>query len=391
MEIINSIEVKYVAELIKEEEEFKAKSLFGFTRPQTSKHDRQIIKAIRFLLMSFYSTAKFLFDININPGKYKNKRFVFTAVNFCKNVDGKLVDRVLKPLKLDNLIYINPSKQNYIDQIDGHQVINTGGLIKLLAWLSKTPIPYLRIIESSQQVNDLFIKKIAGNEIYLLWFYEMNSLGIIFSKYRSRVKLIEVQHGSMINYPPYQKPAPIRIADMFYVKNQKTIEYLTTHLNRNFPSEYKLIPYPKVDRQPKPGIHLLYASTIEFQGFHPVMKKFILDAKDQELELIVRLHPREAGRENLFLRELEDVKFKVDFDRSENWLENHKVSNLIVISPWSSMIEDAVDNGFRTIIIDPVGKERYAHLLDDEKSIYSNDVLASLKTICPEYVVEHWS
>ena len=109
----------------------------------------------------------------------------------------------------------------------------------------------------------------------MLWFYDLNSLSLIFSEYRSRVNLIEVQHGSIINYPPYVKAAPVKIADLFYVKNQSTIDYLKTHLCANFPAEYKLIPYPQNSRKFVPGLHLFYASTVEFNGLHPVSLDFL--------------------------------------------------------------------------------------------------------------------
>lgn len=380
MDFSSPIAEAYVSDLIRDETDFKAKSLsvLGLLNGETQK--KRVVKNILFILKSLISSLIFFVQIYLNPEKFKNKRFVFTAINFCKNVDGKLVDRVIKPLNLKDIVYINSSKQYYIDRIDGLPVVNTGGLIKIFGLFSKSSKSYLRMVWASKIVNDIFLRKLSGNEIYILWFYDMNSLGIVFSRYRDRIKLIEVQHGSIINYPPYQKPSPIRIADKYYVKNQKTINYLKSHLNRDFSCEYGMIPYPKVERENKPGINILYASTIEFHGFHPVMKKYLNECEIGEIELTVRLHPREVGKEDLFLGKISNTNLTFDFDRSENWLEYHKVSNLIVVSPWSSMIEDAYDNGFKVIIIDPVGKERYAHLLDDVKCFYSEDLHSFLAT-----------
>ncbi|HAW08139.1 MAG TPA: hypothetical protein DCW42_03070, partial [Bacteroidetes bacterium] len=69
---------------------------------------------------------------------------------------------------------------------------------------------------------------------------------------------------------------------------------------------------------------------------------------------------------------------KYTFDDSENWLVGNPIKNLIVISPWSSSIEDSYDNGFITIIIDPVGKERYKHLIDNKRCFYSDNIFKTL-------------
>jgi hypothetical protein len=50
-----------------------------------------------------------------------------------------------------------------------------------------------------------------------------------------------------------------------------------------------------------------------------------------------------------------------------------------VIYPWSYTLEDAYDNGFTAITIDPVGKERYSHLIDGERFYYSDDLVNLIK------------
>lgn len=60
---------------------------------------------------------------------------------------------------------------------------------------------------------------------------------------------------------------------------------------------------------------------------------------------------------------------------------------MIVISPWSSTLEDAYDNGFVAITIDKVGKERFRHLIDNLRFYYSDDLTSTLKCIDPEKIL----
>jgi hypothetical protein len=208
----------------------------------------------------------------------------------------------------------------------------------------------------------------------------MNGLSLAFSKHRSQFNLCEIQHGNMINYPPYAIPAPVKIADRFYVRNTRTADYLRSHLCQHFESVYHLIPYPQVRRTEQAGLHLFYASTIEFEGFHPVFQAFMAQTAPETYSLTVRLHPREKGREALFSNN--PWKKDLYFDDSFNWLENLKTSNTLVISPWSSCIEEAIDNQLTTIIIDPVGRTRYRHLIDGQTCFYSDDLAQLIPFIC---------
>jgi len=344
------------------------------------------IRLISNIIFSFADFISFIISLKINNSRFSNKRIVYTADNFCTNNNGVLEDRVVKPLALDNIIFINQSKEKRLKKVNNQRVYNLGGVVKLLSMIFyKKNSRLMRIFRSYCFVNNTILKNLRGNEVYMLWFYDMNSLSMVFSKYRANIKLIEVQHGSIINYPPYVKPAPVKIADLFYVKNQPTIDYLETHLCLNHPSEYRLIPYPKGDRVFVPGIHILYASTVEFNGLHPVMKKFLSEKNRPDIHLIVRLHPRERDKENLFKEQLNDFNINYEFDHSKNWLEGNKIENLIVISPWSSSIEDSFDNGYITIIIDPVGKKRFEHIIDEKRCFYSDNIERTIEIISRSY------
>ena len=128
-------------------------------------------------------------------------------------------------------------------------------------------------------------------------------------------------------------------------------------------------------------MHLLYASTLEFNGLHPVFKDFLRRNTNKELHVIIRLHPREMDKKDLFSQELSEYRIKYEFDNSKNWLEGNNIKNLIVISPWSSIIEEAVDNEFTSIIIDKVGKHRYGSLIDNKNCFYSEDLALIINNI----------
>ena len=56
-------------------------------------------------------------------------------------------------------------------------------------------------------------------------------------------------------------------------------------------------------------------------------------------------------------------------------------ANLIVISPWSSTLEDAYDNNFVAITIDKVGKKRYSHLINNKNFFFSDNIYETIKII----------
>ena len=281
-----------------------------------------------------------------------------------------------------NILFINQSKEIYINKINDQKVFNIGGLTKILKFLYFKDNVKMKYLKSYQLLNDSIFLRFSKKEIYLFWFYDLNSLAIIFSKFRPKLHLIEVQHGSIINYPPYKKPAPVKVIDTFYVKNQETINYLKNHLCKNFNCNYHLIPYPKNNLYYKEGIHILYASTVDFNGLHPVFVSF-LENNTSNLNIQLRLHPRERTKEKklIFENKMHDLNMDFTFDESENWLESNTIQNLIVISPWSSTIEDAFDNNYKTIVIDPTGRERFKHIIDNKNCFYSSNLKETLMDI----------
>lgn len=378
----------YIHDLQNDELNFKNQSSINGSDENKRRDLSGILCLAKHIVLSIIDFTMLFYIVRFKRNKIIDKKIVFTAKNFCTEKNGVLEDRIVKPLFTEDILFINQSKEIRLRKVNKQKVYNLGGLVKLISYFFyRKQSKLMRIFSSYRLINDVFIRHLNGSELYMLWFYDINSLALVFSKHRSNIRLIEVQHGSMINYPPYAKPAPIKIADLFYIKNQSTIEYLKLHLCALHPSEYKLIPYPHSDREYLPGLHIFYASTVEFNGLHPVFKDFLLKNRNKDLHVIVRLHPREREKEPMFAKELSGYNINYEFDHSKNWLEGKKIKNMIIISPWSSSLEDAFDNGFTTITIDLVGKERFRHLIDDVNFFYSDDLTSTIEVISQMRVV----
>lgn len=377
--------LNYIKDLWEREDNFKGfnNSLYG------QKTNRLLFSKKRYFQVSVKSICGildfFLFLIMlfyISLTKSEKVKLLFIAKNFCVDINGRLEIRIAPYLFEKNTIFINSSKEHYLGNLGGKKVYNIGFFVKFISFFLRGKN---NVVEKQfmayQYVNDILLKFNGVFEsVNFFWFYDLNSLSLIFSKYRDYHKLVEIQHGSIINYPPYEFPAPVKIADIFYVRNESTALYLQNHLCKHFDCEYKLIPYPSITQRKIGGLNILYASTIEFEGFHPVFKDFLKSMSNNlsEINLTIRLHPRERGQENLFLTDLKEFKGAYGFDNSENWLLSNAIEGLIVISPWSSTLEEAYDNGFKAITIDLVGKERFQHLIDGISFLYSSDLKKTL-------------
>lgn len=380
---INEIE-KYLTEIQNAESNFRSHYTNVPTEIQTSKrlNFTRILGLGKFIILSFVDFISLLLLILFKKSVVNDKRIVYTGKGSCIEVNGILEDRIVKPLFTENILFINSQKETWLKKVNNQKVYNLGGVVKLISlFLFRKRTYKMRIFGAYCLINNLILSNLNGNEVYMICLWEMNSFSLIFSRYRSNIKLIKVQHGSMIEYPPYVNPAPVKVADLIYVKNKPTIEYLKTHLCSRFPTEYRLIPYPEKNLIYVPGIHLFYASTIETNGLHPVFRDFLAKNVRNDLHIIVRLHPREREKEATFAEELSKFNIYYEFDQSENWLKGNKIKNLIVISPWSSTLEEAYDNGFSAITIDIVGRERFKHLIDNIRFFYSDDLNSQIDYI----------
>ena len=332
-----------------------------------------------FYSKSFFSFIKLLFLINFNK-KISYKNFVFISSNFVTKKDNKNITWLLNDVHIDNIVFINHSKENNFRYINNFPVYNIGGVIKIVDKLLYRNNK-LHIFYASKLINDLILKKIKSS-VYTFCFYDINSLAVATSKYRKNFNFIEIQHGSIINYPPYEKEIAINIPNIYYVKNAETIHYLKNHLCKNKDGfKYNLLNKKNRVKKNSDKIQLLYASSLEVDGFHPVFIKFLKDNTIKNIHIIIRLHPREKHNLNKFKYEIIKYNISYHFDNSINWKEENNYKNLIVISPWSSIIEEAVDENINTIIIDEIGKKRYSYLLQNSLCKYTNNLEKEIKNI----------
>lgn len=318
----------------------------------------------------------FLLTIKLTSIKFSNKQYslIYTQANLCAFENNHYKERLVNNLKIENRIYINQGKEKIIKSIDGYKTYNIGGVVEIISKFFSNKDKKINLLKAYQIVNSYILFLYNKKNVFLLCHYDQCGLSIIFSKFRKKIKLIEVQHGGMINYPAYSKASKIKIADEFYVRNNETMLYLKKHLNFNFHDiKYQIMPYAEVKLIDAIGIHLFYASTVELNGFHPIFLDFLNSVDLSNMNLTVRLHPREKSKKEIFEKELMNKNINYSFDNSLNWLKSNTIKNLIVISPWSSIIEEASDNGFKTIVIDEVGKKRFNYLIDNNKVFYTEN------------------
>ncbi len=367
--------IDYIIKIEKAELEFKKNKVPAQPKVEGDPYLKGF-KLVKLLALSLFD----LFCLILNSFKNsEQKTILYLARNFTVlDENGNLYYRLPLPVIDENTILINHSKIDFIRKVNNKRVYNIGHLIKFISLFYINKEKFINHFCAYKKINEILVLILKPKSIITLCFYDMNGLSLIFSKCRSKFELIEIQHGSIINYPPYLEPCIYKPADTFYVKNIETIAFLKANLAKNFECKYELIKYPEVPRMKKPGINILYASTIEFNGFHPVFIKFLKEQTLKELNLIIRLHPREREKEDIFRSFISKFDVKFEFDNSKNWLESNVIENLFVVSPWSSTIEDAYDNGYISIIIDPVGKERYSHLINGKSSIYTDDLIKTL-------------
>jgi hypothetical protein len=330
---------------------------------------------LKIVIFSFFDFIMLLAKITIDKEYAVKMNFVFIGNHFCILEKGKYQSRFVKTVLSENIVFVNHGKEHYINCIDDRKVYNVGILVKIVGLiLYKKKNNNTKNFMSHTFINNFILRKLTNTNVFTLCHYDANGLSLVFSKYRTQFKLIEIQHGSIINFYPYQKPVNFNIIDMFYVRNLKTIVFLKSHLARNYEANYELIPCVKASLIKKEGTHILYASTIETNGFHPNFISFLENQESNNLNLIIRLHPREKENKSIFENEIKKHNLSYSFDDSKNWLESNDIENLIVVSPWSSIIEEAVDNQYKTIIIDEIGRKRFVDLIDNKICFFTENL-----------------
>lgn len=335
---------------------------------------KNYFKRLYFFFKCFIDFNLLHFKIFLNKNN-SPKNIVFISPNLCFFKNNQFTIPLLEPINLKNNWYISHSKERYISKINNQKVYNLGGVVQVFNYFKfKGETAKSKTVYLHKWINDSFLKKFKNVTVYTLCYYDNNGLSLVFSDYRKNFILTEVQHGSMINFYPYQKPANFPVVDTFFVRNEATVNFLKANLAKNYNANYHLIPYPETNLFFHEGTSILYASSIETNGFHPVFLEFLKNNKISNLNIIVRLHPRELDKKSIFENQLKNLKIKYRFDESKNWLLANQIKNLIIVSPWSSVIEEGIDNGFTTIIIDEMGLKRYEDYIDNNLCFYSKDI-----------------
>jgi hypothetical protein len=135
---MTNVEVEeYLIELQRDEFDFKNQNnAVATNEPADQKMDfLRPVKVVWFILRSLLDFVSLLLKLRLMSSFSEGKRFVFTARNLCTELDGKLEDRIVKPLFQDNIVFVSHSKEDYLKQINGFKVYNVGGVVKLLSLL----------------------------------------------------------------------------------------------------------------------------------------------------------------------------------------------------------------------------------------------------------------
>ena len=67
----------------------------------------------------------------------------------------------------------------------------------------------------------------------------------------------------------------------------------------------------------------------------------------------------------MFEEQLKALGWRAAFDNSPDWLEGNPYEKTIVVSPWSSTIEEAYDNEIPSVVLDDFGIERFGNIIDE--------------------------
>jgi hypothetical protein len=304
---------------------------------------------------------------------------------------------------IKNVIFIAPNQVNYerfietqisekslfinyhtTKPIQGlcNSVYNIGVLAGLVNRICNRNKQIYRTVKIYDHIYKLLYRIMRGKKVYIPCFYDCNGFALTFNTHRKSYQLIEVQHGGICNFFPYKKPVEFPLVDKIVVNNERTEKYLQSHLYKNIKTDIEILPSILRENEliDNKRLVILYCSTIETNGIHPNFLSFLRNDEDSDqYRLLIRLHPREKGKEHIFIDQLEGIACEYEFDNSENWLNGNNYNKLIVVSPWSSVIEDAYDNNVISIVIDEFGYNRFKDIIDEKKCFYTNDILPVVK------------
>jgi hypothetical protein len=307
--------------------------------------------------------------------KNSQKAILYIHPSFIKNATQNPTENFYKGIKpKNNHIYFSYDKYIYLKKIEGIKVYNIGIVVKLISKLKvHKKLSLQNDFNIWYPIQNFICKRLNNNTVYIPVYSNGVGLSLVFNKYRENFKLVEVQHGSVLNYPPYSLVSDLPLVNAFYYRTEKDKYFLEDNLFARQTVELLQIPQEEITFLSKTNrIEILYVSSYEFNDLHPVFKNFINNVP-QNVFIRVRLHPRQSNLEAVFSKHLEKNNVNFEIHKYSNWYENLP-SNSIVISPFSSVIEEAVNVGLKVIIIDPLGGKRFNYLLNGENCVFSDNL-----------------
>ncbi len=283
-------------------------------------------------LLPFYSLTKKkpLFDIN-------------------KNLILNLFSEIIENNQLQELINIKTFEKN---------------LIKLLTW---------------EDLITKVLSKKKPKKIILVCHYTISSFAILNSAIKFSIPIIEIQHGSIVNYPPYTVKLSLNefpIPDEFWSWDKES-EVFAKHnlfhskkviLTENLWHKYwestdqSFISDQEKVLKNKAKIIILYTSVPELNGIPKIILQAI-ELSPSNFEWWIRLHPREKDKVNNFKSQIKRLQQKriVQIDTPTTIPLPVVIDNInIHISSWSSSTIEVLNKNLPTIIIHEQGKARFS-------------------------------
>jgi hypothetical protein len=306
----------------------------------------------------------------------KNKTSVYyTHTTFIRGSQNKFEDVLYKDvLSKENSIFVSYDRSNYYHKINDIKVYNLGIIVKVLQKLKVIKRTTGQInFNDWLFVNGIICRKLNGNEVYIPSYSNDTGLSLVFNKYRANFKLIEVQHTSVINYPPYSFISELKLADEFYYRDERSRIFLENNLFAKVPAILKPLETQLIKLQPATQRkEILYISSFEFSTLHPVFEEF-LKGHPLKYYIKVRLHPRQSSLEDQFNARLNELGCEFEIQKTKMWYDLIP-ENAIVVSGLSSVIEEAVKSNLKSVIIDPAGAKRFDYLIDNKLCFYSDNL-----------------
>lgn len=337
------------------------------------------------LKSSFSNTSKYyrfnkaiigIFNLFIIKKKLNSKNFS-NIVIYSHNI-SKLDEYIDTNLNNSSTLLIGTNPNYAFNSYKNYKVYNIGTLIRVIAkifQLTKFRKPQPIFIHESYIFKKIFkFFKFLDSNIYYSNLKQPAIAGLCALPFNRRNKIIEIQHGSVISSTEYETLFILDYIDIFYIDNKLTLNYLLSKKNS--------LTYKNKIHLKKQNINLdistmennilkiIYCSSVELNGFDEAFKDFLTQGfNKKKYDIYLKLHPREVSKDNFsnFLNN-KGIKYKI-VDNNE-FHDLLKYKKIIIITPWSGIIEDIINLKIPAIISHPHGKERFSNLIDQEFAFF---------------------